>query len=83
MDELTDSITLPGSVNRINVRRDFSIQGFRHIVEGDPGFYVRRQIRAAILAPISQGKALPGSGLSVYPALSWLRYRWPGSPKAK
>jgi peptidoglycan/xylan/chitin deacetylase (PgdA/CDA1 family) len=44
------TIALPGRVNRVNVRRHFSIQAFRHIVEGHPGFYVWRQIRAAALA---------------------------------
>lgn len=44
------TIALPGSVNRVNNRRHFSIQAFRHIVEGHPGFYVLRQIRAAALA---------------------------------
>jgi hypothetical protein len=46
-----DAMTLPGSVNRINVRRHFSIQAFGHIVEGYASFYVWRQIRSAILAP--------------------------------
>jgi peptidoglycan/xylan/chitin deacetylase (PgdA/CDA1 family) len=44
-----DSITLPGGVNRVNVRGHFSIQTFRHIVEGHLGFYLRRQIRATAL----------------------------------
>ena len=41
---------LPGTVNRVNVRRRFSLQAFRHIVEGHPGFYLWRQIRATALA---------------------------------
>lgn len=45
-----DTMTLPSSVNRVNVRRHFSIRAFRHIVEGHPGFYVWRQVRAGGLA---------------------------------
>jgi hypothetical protein len=44
-----DSMALPGSVNRVNVRRHFSNETFRHILEGHPGFYVWRQIRLALL----------------------------------
>lgn len=44
------TMALPGSVNRVNVRRHFSIQAFRHIAEGHPGFYIWRQIRATALA---------------------------------
>jgi hypothetical protein len=44
-----DTMTLPRSVNRVNVRRHFSIRAFRHIVEGHSGFYVWRQIRSALL----------------------------------
>ncbi|MEJ2008417.1 MAG: polysaccharide deacetylase family protein [Acidobacteriota bacterium] len=44
-----DSMTLPVSVNRVNIRRHFSSHAFRHIVEGYPGFYVWRQIRSALL----------------------------------
>jgi peptidoglycan/xylan/chitin deacetylase (PgdA/CDA1 family) len=45
-----DTMALPGSVNRVNVRRHFSLEAFRHIVEGHPGFYIWRQIRATTLA---------------------------------
>jgi hypothetical protein len=45
-----DTMTLPGSVNRVNVRRHFSIQAFRHIVEGHSAFYLWRQVRAGGLA---------------------------------
>ena len=44
------TMALPASVNRVNVRRHFSIQTFRHIVEGYPGFYIWRQVRATALA---------------------------------
>jgi hypothetical protein len=43
------TMALPGSVNRVNVRRHSSIETFQHIVEGHPGFYVWRQIRSALL----------------------------------
>ena len=50
--ELTNSpetITLPGKVNRVNVRQHFSLRTFRHAVEGYAGFYLWRQFRAAAL----------------------------------
>jgi peptidoglycan/xylan/chitin deacetylase (PgdA/CDA1 family) len=34
------AMTLPASVNRVNVGRHFSIEAFRHILEGYRGFYV-------------------------------------------
>lgn len=45
-----DTMTLPSSVNRANVRRHFSIQAFRYIVEGHSAFYPWRQVRAGGLA---------------------------------
>ncbi len=45
----TADLHLPTTLNRVNVRRRFSIRTLRHIVEGRPGFYIRRQIRAAAL----------------------------------
>ena len=44
------TMALSGSVNRVNVRRNFSIQAFRHIIEGHLGFFIWRQIRATALA---------------------------------
>lgn len=46
----TETMTLPATVNRVNIRRHFSIEDFRHIVEGHLGFYLVRQARAATLA---------------------------------
>ncbi len=43
------TMTLPGKVNRVNIRQHFSMQAFRHAVEGYPGFYIWRQARAAAL----------------------------------
>jgi peptidoglycan/xylan/chitin deacetylase (PgdA/CDA1 family) len=43
------AMTLPGKVNRVNVRRQFSLKSFRHIVEGHLGFYTWRQVRALSL----------------------------------
>jgi peptidoglycan/xylan/chitin deacetylase (PgdA/CDA1 family) len=42
-------ITLPGQVNRVNVRRQFSLRTFRQIVEGNLSFYLWRQLRAMAL----------------------------------
>jgi peptidoglycan/xylan/chitin deacetylase (PgdA/CDA1 family) len=44
-----DAMTLPGTVNRVNVRRHFSINDFRKAVHGHTGFYTWRQIRSAAL----------------------------------
>lgn len=44
-----NTTTLLGRVDRVAIRRQFSTQDFRHIVEGYLGFYVWRQVRAAIL----------------------------------
>lgn len=41
-----ETMTLPGRVNRVNVRRHFSMRAFQHIVEGHSVFYVWRQVRA-------------------------------------
>jgi peptidoglycan/xylan/chitin deacetylase (PgdA/CDA1 family) len=43
------SMRLPGVVNRVNVRRHFSIADFQRILEGNRGFYLWRQVRAATL----------------------------------
>jgi peptidoglycan/xylan/chitin deacetylase (PgdA/CDA1 family) len=43
------TLKLPGTVNRVNVRRHFSLGDFRRIVENDPGFYLRRRFRSALL----------------------------------
>jgi peptidoglycan/xylan/chitin deacetylase (PgdA/CDA1 family) len=45
-----ETMILPCKVNRVNVRRHFSIKAFRHIIEGHLGFYMWRQIRATALA---------------------------------
>jgi peptidoglycan/xylan/chitin deacetylase (PgdA/CDA1 family) len=37
------------AINRVNVRSHFSATGFRSIVEGNPSFYWRRQMRSAAL----------------------------------
>ena len=43
------TLNLPGTLNRVNVRRHFSLADFRRIVENDFGFYLRRQIRSSLL----------------------------------
>lgn len=43
-------LPVPGTVNRVNIRRHFSLADFRRILEGNTGFYCWRQIRAAALA---------------------------------
>ena len=45
-----ETMVLPSMVNRVNVRQHFSLRTFRHAVEGDPGFYAWRRLRAAALA---------------------------------
>ncbi len=45
-----ETLTLPGKVNRVNMRQQFSISDFRRIIEGHLGFYIWRQVRAAALA---------------------------------
>jgi peptidoglycan/xylan/chitin deacetylase (PgdA/CDA1 family) len=44
-----ETITLPGEVNRVNMRQHFSSRHFRKALEGDAGFYAWRQFRAATL----------------------------------
>jgi len=44
------NMTLPGAVNRVNIRQHFSLDTFRKVIEGSPGFYLGRQIRMAALA---------------------------------
>jgi peptidoglycan/xylan/chitin deacetylase (PgdA/CDA1 family) len=43
------TLDLPGTLNRVNVRRHFSLADFRRIVENDFGFYLRRRIRSNLL----------------------------------
>jgi len=42
-------LRLHGQVNRVAVRRDFSLADFRRIVEGERGFYLWRRIRFTAL----------------------------------
>jgi peptidoglycan/xylan/chitin deacetylase (PgdA/CDA1 family) len=44
-----ETMALPCAVNRVNVRRHFSLKTFRHILEGHLGFYAWRQVRALSL----------------------------------
>jgi peptidoglycan/xylan/chitin deacetylase (PgdA/CDA1 family) len=44
------TMVLPGLVNRVNVRRHFSLGHFRDIVYGSSPFYLWRQLRSAALA---------------------------------
>lgn len=44
------AMSIPGPVNRVNIRRHFSEENIRHIVEGSLGFYLWRQARSAALA---------------------------------
>jgi peptidoglycan/xylan/chitin deacetylase (PgdA/CDA1 family) len=60
------SMALPCTVNRVNLRRHFSLKTFRHIVEGHLGFYTWRQVRALalwipkqLLCPTSAERAAP------------------------
>lgn len=43
------AMRLPCVVNRVNVRRHFSMQDFQRILEGNRGFYLWRQIRTTTL----------------------------------
>ena len=43
------AMRLPGVVNRVNVRRYFSMHDFQRILEGNRGFYLWRQVRATAL----------------------------------
>jgi peptidoglycan/xylan/chitin deacetylase (PgdA/CDA1 family) len=45
-----ETMSLPTRVNRVNVRRHFSLQTFGRAVEGDASFYAWRQLRSAVLA---------------------------------
>ena len=45
-----DRISLPSTINRVNVRRHFSPDTVRHAAEGAPAFYFRRQLRSTALA---------------------------------
>ena len=44
-----ETMALPCTVNRVNVRRHFSTGAFLRIIQGDLGFYMRRQVRALSL----------------------------------
>jgi len=44
-----NAMRLPGTVNRVNIRQHYSDHVFRRAVAGHPGFYLRRQVRAAAL----------------------------------
>jgi peptidoglycan/xylan/chitin deacetylase (PgdA/CDA1 family) len=43
------TLNLPGTLNRVNVRRHFTLADFRRIIENDFGFYLRRRIRSSLL----------------------------------
>jgi peptidoglycan/xylan/chitin deacetylase (PgdA/CDA1 family) len=43
-------ISLPDTVNRVNIRRHFSLRHIRRIIQGDLNFYIWRQLRSAALA---------------------------------
>jgi peptidoglycan/xylan/chitin deacetylase (PgdA/CDA1 family) len=43
------TLNLPGTLNRVNVRRHFSLADFRRIVENDFGFYSGRRLRSTLL----------------------------------
>jgi peptidoglycan/xylan/chitin deacetylase (PgdA/CDA1 family) len=45
-----ETMKLPGTVNRVNIRQHFSLRDFCNAVQGHRGFYTWRQIRAASLA---------------------------------
>jgi peptidoglycan/xylan/chitin deacetylase (PgdA/CDA1 family) len=45
-----ETMVLPCKVNRVNVRRHFSAATFLRIIQGEMGFYMSRQVRAAALA---------------------------------
>jgi hypothetical protein len=55
-------------VNRVNVRRQFSAGTFLRIIQGDLGFYMSRQIRAAALWISKQSLRLSSTGKSVSPS---------------
>ncbi len=43
------TLNLPGTLNRVNIRRHFSLADFRRIVENDFKFYLQRRIRSGLL----------------------------------
>jgi peptidoglycan/xylan/chitin deacetylase (PgdA/CDA1 family) len=43
------TLNLPGTLNRVNVRHDFTLADFRRIVENDLEFYFRRRLRSSLL----------------------------------
>jgi len=45
-----ETMVLPCKVNRVNVHRHFSAETFLRIIQGELGFYMPRQVRAAALA---------------------------------
>lgn len=49
MNAFPRELQLPLKVNRVNIRRHFSGEVFRNIVEGRSHFYLRRQLRSALL----------------------------------
>jgi peptidoglycan/xylan/chitin deacetylase (PgdA/CDA1 family) len=44
-----ETMALPCQVNRVNIRRHFTLADFRRIVENDLGFCLRRRIRYSLL----------------------------------
>lgn len=44
-----ETMALPCTVNRVNIRRHFALADFRRIVENDFGFCLRRRIRSSLL----------------------------------
>jgi peptidoglycan/xylan/chitin deacetylase (PgdA/CDA1 family) len=45
-----ETMTLPGTVNRVNIRQHFALRDFCNALQGRVGFYILRQMRAAALA---------------------------------
>jgi peptidoglycan/xylan/chitin deacetylase (PgdA/CDA1 family) len=43
------TLDLPGTLNRVNVRRHFTLADFQRIVENDFRFFLRRRIRSSLL----------------------------------
>lgn len=50
MNSFEKMMILPNKVNRVNVRRHFSLRTLRQAIEGHTGFYFRRRLRSAALA---------------------------------
>jgi len=44
-----ETMALPCTVNRVNIRRYFTLSDFGRIIENDFGFFFRRQIRSGLL----------------------------------